>query len=134
MAAATKAKKTVNRKKSKKQISEGHAYITATFNNTMITITDRQGGVKVAQSASSCGFKGSKKRTPYAAQVAAESAANEAINQYQMQEVDIMVNGAGPGRESAIRQINAAGLKVNSITDVTGIPHNGCRPPKKRRV
>lgn len=134
MAASTKEKKTVNRKKSKKQISEGHVYISATFNNTMITITDRQGGVKVTQSASSCGFKGSKKSTPFAAQVAAEKAAEEAIAQYQMQEVDVIVEGAGPGRESALRQINAAGLKVNSITDGTGIPHNGCRPPKKRRV
>lgn len=134
MAAPTKAKKTVNRKKQKKQISEGHVYITASFNNTRITITDRQGEVKAKATAASCGFRGSKKGTPYAAQVAAETAAKDAMDRLGMQSVDIFVNGPGPGRDSAIRQISNAGLKVNSITDITGIPHNGCRPPKKRRV
>lgn len=134
MAAATKAKKVVNRKKQKKQITEGHVYITASFNNTKITITDRQGDVKVKSTSASCGFRGSKKGTPYAAQVAAETAAKEAMDRLGMQSVDIFVNGPGPGRDSAIRQIHNAGLKVTSITDITGIPHNGCRPPKKRRV
>lgn len=134
MAAPTKAKNTVNRKKSKKQITEGHVYVIASFNNTKITITDRQGEVKAKSTSASCGFRGSKKGTPYAAQVAAETAAKDAIDRLGMQSVDVFVNGPGPGRDSAIRQLHSAGLKITSITDITGIPHNGCRPPKKRRV
>jgi len=111
----------------------GRAYIQSTFNNTMVTLTDPQGGVLSWGSAGSSGFKGSRKSSPYAAQVAAEGAARKAMEQ-GLRQIDVFVKGPGSGRESAIRALQASGLSVTSITDVTPIPHNGCRPPKRRRV
>lgn len=110
-----------------------HAYVQATFNNTIVTFTDTEGNVLLWKSAGSSDFKGSRKSTPWAAQIAAQNAAKEALDQ-GVREVDVYVKGPGPGREAAIRSIQATGLRVRSITDVTPIPHNGCRPPKKRRV
>ena len=120
-------------KKVKKNINSGAAYIQATFNNTIVTITDPTGGVVTWASAGNMGFKGSRKGTPYAAQLAAESAAKKAID-FGMKQVDVYVKGPGSGRESAIRALQAAGLDINLIKDVTPVPHNGCRPPKRRRV
>ena len=120
--------------KKKKDVGvEGIAYIKATFNNTIITITDMEGNTVVWGSAGKAGFKGSKKSTPFAATVAAEQAAREAAS-YGMKRVHVRIQGPGSGRESAIQALQAAGLQVRSIRDVTPIPHNGCRPPKKRRV
>ena len=121
------------RKKVKKNVAEGIAHIHASFNNTIITITDRQGNALSWATSGGCGFRGSRKSTPFAAQVAAEKAGN-AAQEYGVKNVEVRVRGPGPGRESAVRALNAAGLKVTSIEDVTPIPHNGCRPPKKRRV
>jgi small subunit ribosomal protein S11 len=120
-------------KKTKRAVSHGQAHVHATFNNTIVTITDTQGNAVAWGSAGASGFKGSRKSTPYAARMAAQTAAKSAMDM-GMTEIDIFVKGPGPGRESAIRTLQAAGLKVRSITDVTPIPHNGCRPPKKRRV
>ncbi len=120
-------------KKTKRAVAHGEAHIHATFNNTIVTITDLQGNTVSWGSAGASGFKGSRKSTPYAARMAAQTAAKVALDM-GMTEVDIYVKGPGPGRESAIRTLQAAGLKVRSIADVTPIPHNGCRPPKKRRV
>jgi small subunit ribosomal protein S11 len=120
-------------RKAKRTLSHGRAYIHATFNNTIITITDTQGNAVVWASAGSTGFRGSRKSTPYAARLAAQGAINEARD-LGLQEVDVMVKGPGPGREAAIRAIQASEVKVRSISDITPIPHNGCRPPKKRRV
>lgn len=120
-------------KKEKKLVHAGAAYIQATFNNTVITITDQNGNVVVWASAGAQGFKGSRKGTPYAAQVAADVAAKKAIG-LGMRQIDIFVKGPGAGRESAIRALQAAGLEVNIIKDITPVPHNGCRPPKRRRV
>lgn len=117
----------------KKSVPRGQAHIHATFNNTIVTMTDTQGNVVNWSSGGTMGFKGSRKSTPFAARQAAQKAAREAMDN-GMVEVDVLVNGPGPGREAAIRSIQAAGLRVRSITDVTPIPHNGCRPPKKRRV
>ncbi len=124
---------TKQRKKIKRQISDGIAHVNSTFNNTIITITDAQGNAIVWGSASSCGFKGSRKSTPYAAQEAAMKVALVAVEN-GMKNVQVKVKGPGPGRESAIRALNNAGLKVVSIADVTPVPSNGCRDPKKRRV
>tara|TARA_Y100000590_G_scaffold457207_2_gene609360 strand:+ start:387 stop:764 length:378 start_codon:yes stop_codon:yes gene_type:complete len=124
---ATKSKKT------KKVISEGIAHIHSSFNNTIITITDKQGNAICWATSGGSGFRGSRKSTPFAAQIAAEKAANTA-KEFGMIRVDVKVRGPGAGRESAIRSLNASGLKITSITDVTPLPHNGCRPPKKRRV
>ncbi len=121
------------RKKVKKKISDGVAHIHATFNNTIVTITDRQGNALSWATAGGSGFRGSRKSTPFAAQVAAERAGN-AAKEYGVKNLDVMVKGPGPGRESAVRSLNNAGFKIGIITDVTPIPHNGCRPPKKRRV
>ena len=121
------------RKKVKKQVAEGVVHIHASFNNTIITITDRQGNALSWATAGGSGFRGSRKSTPFAAQVASERAAT-AAQEFGLKSVDVMVKGPGPGRESAVRALNAVGLKVTNITDVTPIPHNGCRPPKKRRV
>ncbi len=121
------------RRKEKRNIPVGIATIQASFNNTIVTISDPTGNVIVWGSAGASGFKGSRKSTPYAAQIAAQGAARSAVDQ-GMREVDVRVKGPGPGREAAIRSMQAAGLKVRSITDITPIPHNGCRPPKKRRV
>ena len=117
----------------RRNVPRGQAHIHATFNNTLVTITDMQGNVINWSSGGAVGFKGSRKSTPFAARQAAQRAAKQAMDN-GMVEVDIYVKGPGPGREAAIRYIQAAGLRVRSITDVTPIPHNGCRPPKKRRV
>lgn len=121
------------RKKKIKVDSEGIAYIKATFNNTIVTLTDNFGNVISWSSAGSVGFKGSRKNTPFAAQQAARSAAKEAID-LGLSRVEVRVNGPGSGREAAIRSLNIAGLEIKAIKDVTPIPHNGCRPPKRRRV
>ncbi|MEQ8858432.1 MAG: 30S ribosomal protein S11 [Pseudomonadales bacterium] len=121
------------RKKTKRVVTEGIAHIHASFNNTIITITDRQGNALCWATSGGSGFRGSRKSTPFAAQVAAERASNTAI-EYGMKNVDVFVKGPGPGRESAVRALNNAGLRINSIADATPIPHNGCRPPKRRRV
>ncbi|OGW81818.1 MAG: 30S ribosomal protein S11 [Omnitrophica bacterium RIFCSPHIGHO2_02_FULL_51_18] len=128
-----KSKKFKSRKKVLRNISEGVAHILATFNNTIVTITDRSGNVIVWSSCGSAGFSGSKKSTPFAAQIAAESAAKKAL-EHGMKTVEVTVKGPGSGRESAIRALQAAGLSISQIKDVTPIPHNGCRPPKRRRV
>jgi small subunit ribosomal protein S11 len=120
-------------RKIRKNVPYGQAHIHATFNNTIITMTDQQGNTIAWGSAGTNGFKGSRKSTPYAARVAAAQSA-ESAKEHGMQEVDVFVKGPGPGRESAIRAIQASGLKVRSIADVTPVPHNGVRPPKKRRV
>ncbi len=128
-----KAKKFKSRKKIVRNISEGVAHILATFNNTIVTITDRGGNVVVWASCGSAGFSGSKKSTPFAAQVTAETVAKKAI-EHGMKTVEVYVKGPGSGRESSIRALQAAGLSITAIRDVTPIPHNGCRPPKRRRV
>ena len=120
-------------KKEKKNILYGRAYIYATFNNTIISITDQQGNVVSWASAGTSGFKGSRKSTPYAAQLAAQTAAKTA-QEHGVRELDVFVKGPGPGREAAIRSLQATDMTLRSITDKTPIPHNGCRPPKKRRV
>ena len=121
------------RKKVKKNVAEGIAHVHASFNNTIITITDRQGNALSWATSGGAGFKGSRKSTPYAAQLAAQNAARGAM-EHGVREVDVFVKGPGPGREPAVRSLQASGLRVRSISDVTPIPHNGCRPPKRRRV
>ncbi len=121
------------KKKAKRSLSVGQVHIMASFNNTIVTVTDLQGNTVAWGSAGSAGFKGSRKSTPFAARLAAEQAA-QAAQQMGIQEVDVIVKGPGPGRENAIRAVQAAGVKVRSIADITPVPHNGCRPPKKRRV
>ena len=132
MAKQTRARRS-GPKKERRKVSHGQAHIQATFNNTIITITDQQGNTLCWASAGSSGFKGSRKSTPYAAQLAGRNAARQASD-FGVREIDIFVKGPGPGREAAIRTLMNAGLIVTSITDVTPLPHNGCRPPKKRRV
>ena len=132
-ASASASKAPPARKKSKKNVSTGIAHIQASFNNTIVTITDVQGNAVAWSSAGTRGFKGSRKSTPFAAQLAAEDAARKAAEQ-GMRTVAIFVNGPGSGRESALRGFQTAGLRVTLIRDVTPIPHNGCRPPKRRRV
>lgn len=124
---------TTTGKKVKKHVVDGIAHIHASFNNTIITITDRQGNTVAWATAGGCGFRGSRKSTPFAAQVAAERA-GKAAQEFGMKNLEVRVRGPGPGRESAVRSLNAAGFKITNIEDVTPIPHNGCRPPKKRRV
>lgn len=121
------------KKKVKKNVLDGIAHIQATFNNTIITITDRQGNALSWATAGGCGFRGSRKSTPFAAQVAAEKA-GVAAQEYGLKNLEVRVQGPGPGRESAVRALNNAGYRISNIEDVTPIPHNGCRPPKKRRV
>ncbi len=121
------------RKKIKRSVSEGIAHVHASFNNTIITITDRQGNVLAWATSGGSGFRGSRKSTPFAAQVAAERVGN-VVKEYGMKNIEVRIKGPGPGRESAVRALNANGFKVTSITDVTPVPHNGCRPPKRRRV
>ena len=129
-----KAKTTAKpKKKVKKTVTEGIAHIHASFNNTIITITDRHGNTVCWATAGGSGFRGSRKSTPFAAQVAADKAGRAAQEQ-GMRNLEVRVNGPGPGRESAVRALNAAGFEISNITDVTPIPHNGCRPPKRRRV
>ena len=127
------AKKTVTKKRVKKNVEHGQAHIQASFNNTIVTLTDAQGNALSWASAGGLGFRGSRKSTPYAAQVAAETATKAALI-HGLKTVDVFVKGPGSGREAAIRALAAAGLQVLSITDVTPVPHNGCRPPKRRRV
>ena len=124
---------TRTRKKAKKNIASGVVHLHATFNNTIVTITDRGGATLSWASAGSSGFKGSRKSTPFAAQLAAESAARKAM-EHGLREVDVWVKGPGSGREAAVRALQACGLEIRMIRDVTPIPHNGCRPPKRRRV
>lgn len=121
------------RRKEKKNVSHGQAHIKSTFNNTIVSITDPSGAVVSWSSAGQVGFKGSRKSTPYAAQMAAEAAARQA-QEHGMRKVDVFVKGPGSGRETAIRSLQSAGLELGSISDVTPSPHNGCRPPKRRRV
>jgi len=121
------------KKKTKRNVIEGVAHIHATFNNTIITITDRSGNTLAWATAGGSGFRGSRKSTPFAAQIAAEKAGTKA-QEYGLKDVSVKVKGPGPGRESALRALNAIGLNVVSIEDVTPLPHNGCRPPKQRRV
>ncbi|KPK08377.1 MAG: 30S ribosomal protein S11 [Betaproteobacteria bacterium SG8_39] len=121
------------RKKVKKNVSEGIAHVQASFNNTIVTITDRQGNALAWATSGNAGFKGSRKSTPFAAQVAAERAGRVA-QEYGVKNIEVRVKGPGPGRDSAVRALNAIGLKISSIADVTPVPHNGCRPPKRRRV
>ncbi|MDI9580849.1 MAG: 30S ribosomal protein S11 [Actinomycetales bacterium] len=128
---ATSSKK--SRRKEKKNVAHGHAHIKSTFNNTIVSITDTNGNVISWASAGHVGFKGSRKSTPFAAQMAAENAARRAM-EHGMRKVDVFVKGPGSGRETAIRALQATGLEVDSIQDVTPVPHNGCRPPKRRRV
>jgi len=129
-AAAAPAKRP---KKARRQVTDAVAHVHASFNNTIVTITDRQGNVLSWATSGGCGFRGSRKSTPFAAQVAAEKA-GVAAQEYGVKSVEVRVMGPGPGRESAVRALNACGLKITNIADVTPIPHNGCRPPKKRRV
>ena len=121
------------RKKVTKTISDGIAHIHASFNNTIVMVTDRQGNALAWATAGGSGFRGSRKSTPFAAQVAAENMTDR-LKEYGIQNLEVKIKGPGPGRESAVRAFNNAGFKITNITDVTPIPHNGCRPPKKRRV
>ena len=127
------ARRQTRRKKEKKNVEVGVAHIQSTFNNTVITITDKAGNAISWSTAGAQGFKGSRKSTPFAAQMAADQAAKEAM-EHGMRQVERLVKGPGSGREAAIRALQAAGLEVSMIKDVTPIPHNGCRPPKRRRV
>ncbi|MBO9367700.1 MAG: 30S ribosomal protein S11 [Chloroflexi bacterium] len=127
------ARRTGGAKKTKRTLSVGQVHIFASFNNTIVTVTDLEGNTVVWASAGSAGFKGSRKSTPFAARLAAEQAI-KAAQALGLQEADVFIKGPGPGRENAIRAVQAMGVKVRSIADVTPIPHNGCRPPKKRRV
>ena len=121
------------RRKEKKNVAQGEAHIKSTFNNTIVTITDPTGAVIAWASAGTVGFKGSRKSTPFAAQLAAERA-GRAAQEYGLKTLEVRIKGPGPGRESAVRSLNAIGYKITNIIDVTPIPHNGCRPPKRRRV
>ncbi len=124
---------TKTRKRVKKNIVDGIVHVHASFNNTIITITDRQGNTLAWATSGGSGFRGSRKSTPFAAQIAAEKA-GEKVKEFGMKNLDVEVKGPGPGRESAIRALHASGFTITNIVDVTPIPHNGCRPPKKRRV
>ena len=121
------------RKKVKKNVAEGIVHIHASFNNTIVTITDRQGNALAWATAGGAGFKGSRKSTPFAAQVAAENAGKMAL-EYGLKNLEVRIKGPGPGRDSTVRALNGLGYKITSISDVTPMPHNGCRPPKKRRI
>ena len=133
MAKASTAGATRVRKKVKKNVSDGIAHVHASFNNTIITITDRQGNALSWATSGGAGFKGSRKSTPCAAQVAAETAGKLAI-EYGIKTLEVRIKGPGPGRESSVRALNALGIKISSIADITPVPHNGCRPPKRRRI
>ena len=133
MAAPKGGKKVIRRRRERKNIEKGAAHIQSTFNNTIVTLTDAQGNALSWASAGGLGFRGSRKSTPYAAQMAAETAAKAALV-HGLKSVDVMVKGPGSGREAAIRALQACGIDVTSIRDVTPVPHNGCRPPKRRRV
>lgn len=133
MARRTQRSRRTSSKKAKRTLSHGRIHIHATFNNTIVTITDLQGNAVTWASSGSAGFRGSRKSTPYAARLAAEQAITNG-KEFGLQEADLFVKGPGPGREAAIRAIQGSEIKVRSISDVTPVPHNGCRPPKKRRV
>jgi len=128
-----KATRGRTRRRVKKNIAIGHAHIKTSFNNTIVTLTDREGNVIAWETAGSAGFKGSRKSTPYAAQITADAAARKGM-EHGLQKVDVYVKGPGSGRETAIRSLQAAGLEVTSVTDISPVPHNGCRPRKRRRV
>ena len=132
--AAAKGKKVIKRRRERKNIEKGQVHIRSSFKNTMITVTDMQGNALSWASSGEMGFRGSRKSTPFAAQTAAETAANAAIEQCGLKSVEVYVKGPGQGREAAIRALQAVGLEVTLIKDVTPVPHNGCRPPKRRRV
>ena len=132
-AQASEAPAAPTRRKGKRQVVDGLAHIHASFNNTIIMITDRQGGALSWATAGGSGFRGARKSTPFAAQVAAERAGTAAL-EFGLQNLEVFVKGPGPGREAAVRALSGAGFRITNITDVTPIPHNGCRPPKKRRV
>ncbi len=121
------------KRRERRTVSQGRAYIQSTFNNTIVTVTDTEGGVLAWASSGTVGFKGTKKGTPFAARLAAEAVAKK-VQEYGMRRVDVYVKGPGSGRETAIRSLQSAGLEVTSIRDVTPIPHNGCRPPRRRRI
>lgn len=129
-----KSRKVIKRRRDRKVVERGAAHIRASFNNTMVTITDINGNALSWASSGGLGFRGSRKSTPFAAQMAAETAAKTAIETYSLKTVEVYVKGPGQGREAAIRALQSAGLEVTMIKDVTPIPHNGCRPPKRRRV
>ena len=133
MAANTKGKKVVRKRRERKNVEKGQVHIRSSFNNTMVTVTDLQGNALSWASSGGLGFRGSRKSTPYAAQTAAETAAKAAM-EHGLKTVEVFVKGPGQGRESAIRALQSAGLEVTMIKDVTPVPHNGCRPPKRRRV
>ena len=130
---AKKKKVIRTRRRERKNIAVGQAHVLSTFNNTIVTLTDPQGNTIASGSAGSSGFKGSRKSTPYAAQITAENAAKRAM-EHGLKTIEVLVKGPGSGREAAIRQLQAAGLEITAIIDVTPVPHNGCRPPKRRRV
>jgi small subunit ribosomal protein S11 len=132
--AETTTKPIAKKKKTKRSVPSGQVHVFASFNNTIITVTDTNGGALTTASAGGCGFRGSKKGTAYAAQVAAEKAINAAKQQYSVSKVDVFIKGVGLGREAAVRVLAGAGVAVDSIKDVTGVPHGGCRPKKARRV
>ncbi|HLS51300.1 MAG TPA: 30S ribosomal protein S11 [Burkholderiaceae bacterium] len=131
--AKTSSSASRTRRRARKSVSEGVAHIYASFNNTIITITDRQGNTLTWATSGGSGFKGSRKSTPFAAQVAAESAGRSAM-EFGIKSLDVRIKGPGPGRESSVRALNALGLRITSLADITPIPHNGCRPPKRRRI
>ena len=133
MATATKGKKVIRKRRERKNVEKGQVHIRSSFNNTMVTVTDMQGNALSWASSGGLGFRGSRKSTPFAAQMAAETAAKAAM-EHGLKRIEVFVKGPGAGREAAIRALQAAGLEVESIKDVTPIPHNGCRPPKRRRV
>ena len=133
MAANTKGKKVVRKRRERKNVEKGQVHIRSSFNNTMVTVTDLQGNALSWASSGGLGFRGSRKSTPFAAQTAAETAAKAAM-EHGLKTVEVYVKGPGSGREAAIRALQACGLEVTSIRDVTPVPHNGCRPPKRRRV
>jgi small subunit ribosomal protein S11 len=133
MAQSVRSARRKSAKKTKRSVSRGQVHIYATFNNTIVTVTDQEGNTVAWGSAGSVGFKGSRKSTPFAARLATEQAMNAAMAM-GLQEVELFVKGPGPGRESAVRAVTALGIKVTAITDITPVPHNGCRPPKRRRV
>jgi len=130
---ADRKKPTKQRRRERKNVPQGHAHIQASFNNTIITITDRQGNALSWATSGGAGFRGSRKSTPFAAQVAAEKAGRAALD-YGLKTLEVRITGPGPGRESAVRSLNAVGYRITNIIDITPIPHNGCRPPKRRRV